>query len=231
MSFHTEEIKVEDVATIQEEYVSTIEQIFATKYKRQNGPSVGSHMWYYKEFLSIQPHDGWWSQPQATEFCNKRVASDGGVGWNTKKGAKKHPDGSPAIYGDPGREVESFRQEYLEGCFDNQTGQAAGPFRLNIGKYNSYKGPTKCHGFSDKIKKEVLKQAKGKCELCGFKGKLEVDHFVPKEKGGESTIENANALCGRCNDRKCNKEPTKFMLEEFERMKTYFTKRSLTPPY
>ena len=186
---------------------------------------------YFIEFLLTLTFASWWSQPQAISYCNKRVFEDGGVGWH-RKGAglglgKKNPDGTPTIFGDPGRELENIRREKYDGCWDNQTLKSEGPFRLNVQKFKEYQGPTKGHTFTDQIKKSIHKRSEGKCELCGYKGKIEIDHFIPREKGGESNLENANALCSRCNDRKCSKEPQYFMKQEYDRMKKYFYDRGL----
>ena len=101
---------------------------------------------------------------------------------------------------------------------DNKTGKAEGPFRLSIKKYEDYQGSTKDHSFSASIKSEVLKRSNGRCELCGHKGKLEIDHIYPKEKGGQSTFKNACALCSRCNDSKCNKDPNQFLKEKQDQL-------------
>ena len=73
----------------------------------------------------------------------------------------------------------------------------------------------------------MLKRSKGRCERCGYKGKLEIDHFIPKEKGGTSTIDNANALCSRCNDKKCAKLPHIWLEEEFGQLVKYFEDRDM----
>jgi 5-methylcytosine-specific restriction endonuclease McrA len=213
----------EDAARQQQEYLDSVLKMFPK-------PMTGSLVYYFKTFLLEQQHDGWWTQPQVQAYCNTKVSADGGVGWGSKSGAKKNPDGTPSLFGDPGRCLEQIRTEKYDDCWDNQTGKKDGPFRLNVEKYKQFSGSTKCHSFSDKDKKEILKRAGGKCELCGYKGTLEVDHFMPREKGGESVLSNGNALCSRCNDRKCNKDPSSFMLEEFERMRKYFMERGLTPP-
>lgn len=192
----------------------------------------GTLLGYFREFLKIKGDSDWWTQPEFMAFANRRVVEDGGVEWwNKKHGGykkgKKNPDGSCAIFGDGGRCIEQFRTEKWEGCFDNKTGTDQGPFKLNIEKYKNYKGSTKTHSFNAQIKKAVAKRSNGRCELCGHKGRTEIDHFVPKEKGGLSTIENANALCRRCNDRKCNKTPQVFMTEELERMTKYFEERGM----
>jgi len=223
MEMSNNEIEKTNDELLQAEYISVVENMLGNTKK-------GRLYDYAKQFFLKISYKDWWSQPQLSEYCNKMVVADGGVEWYTKHGGKKNTDGSPKTFGDPGRQLEQMRTERFDGCFDNQTGNKDGPFRLNMEAYKNYTGSTKCHSFSDTIKKEILKRANGKCELCGFKGKLEIDHFIPKEKGGESTVSNANALCGRCNDRKCNKDPQLFMEEEYKRMRLYFTSRGLIPP-
>lgn len=59
----------------------------------------------------------------------------------------------------------------------------------------------------------VLKRAKGRCELCGVKAEakaLEVDHIVPRSKGGPDTEANFQALCYSCNAAKGNRDDTDF---------------------
>jgi 5-methylcytosine-specific restriction endonuclease McrA len=189
--------------------------------------SVGTLTYYFRMFLLEKGTNTWWTQPQAVDYANDRVREDGGVDWNTEGGAKKNPDGTVAVYGDAGRTLERIRREDLENCWDNQTDSKEGPFRLNPEAVLNYQGSTKSHSFSQAIKKEVLKRCAGKCELCGHKGKIEIDHISPREKGGESVLENANALCGRCNDRKCNKIPESFAREELLRIQKWMKNAGL----
>ena len=59
----------------------------------------------------------------------------------------------------------------------------------------------------------VLRDANGKCALCG-KSKdeepLEVDHIVPRSKGGTNDKGNLQALCRTCNRGKSNRDDTDF---------------------
>ncbi|OCL96492.1 HNH endonuclease [Aliarcobacter thereius] len=53
-----------------------------------------------------------------------------------------------------------------------------------------------------KIKEQLLKQAKGKCEYCGielYERTAMVDHKIPLSKGGSSDIENLAICCQKCN--------------------------------
>jgi 5-methylcytosine-specific restriction endonuclease McrA len=53
-----------------------------------------------------------------------------------------------------------------------------------------------------KVKREVVKRDQGKCQwnladggVCGATVRLEIDHVVPRGKGGRSTVENCRILC------------------------------------
>jgi hypothetical protein len=189
--------------------------------------AVGTLCWYFRLFLMFMGPNAWWTQPQAVEYAKEKVREDGGVDWNTEGGAKKNPDGSVSVYGDAGRTIERIRREDFENCWDTNGDSKEGPFRLNANSIANYNGSTKGHHFSEKIKKEVIRRSGGKCELCGHKGKVEIDHIMPREKGGESVLENANALCGRCNDRKCNKLPDSFAREELQRILRWVKERGI----
>lgn len=59
--------------------------------------------------------------------------------------------------------------------------------------------------FTNETKKKVFKRAKGKCEKCGSEKDLEFDHIIPKSKKGNTTYQNCQLLCRKCNTRKYNK--------------------------
>jgi hypothetical protein len=53
-----------------------------------------------------------------------------------------------------------------------------------------------------KVKREVRKRDQGKCQwpvvaggICGSEVRLEIDHVVPRGRGGASTVENCRILC------------------------------------
>lgn len=73
---------------------------------------------------------------------------------------------------------------------------------------------TKSIGYiSGTIRYEVLKAAKFKCELCGISADekaLEVDHIIPRNKGGSDDITNFQALCYSCNAMKRDRDDTDF---------------------
>jgi len=62
---------------------------------------------------------------------------------------------------------------------------------------------------SGTIRYEILKRAKFRCELCGTsadKKALEVDHILPRNKGGSDDESNLQALCYSCNAMKRDRD-------------------------
>ena len=65
----------------------------------------------------------------------------------------------------------------------------------------------------DSLRFVVLKAAKGKCQLCGISAKdcsLDVDHIIPRSRGGKTELANLQALCSKCNRSKRNQDDTDF---------------------
>jgi diadenosine tetraphosphate (Ap4A) HIT family hydrolase len=66
---------------------------------------------------------------------------------------------------------------------------------------------------SGTIRYEVLMRAKFRCELCGVSADekaLEVDHIIPRNKGGSDDETNLQALCYSCNAMKRDTDDTDF---------------------
>lgn len=61
---------------------------------------------------------------------------------------------------------------------------------------------------------EVLRRDHGRCVLCGASAaegrRMEVDHVVPRSRGGANTTDNLQTLCDRCNRGKSNRDDTDF---------------------
>ena len=60
---------------------------------------------------------------------------------------------------------------------------------------------------------EVLKRARYRCELCGVSAEhkaLEVDHIIPRNRGGTDDVSNLQALCYSCNATKRDRDDMDF---------------------
>ena len=57
-----------------------------------------------------------------------------------------------------------------------------------------------------KFRKLVLDRDNNRCRACGIgdRDALQADHIVPESKGGEASLDNLQALCSVCNNRKQN---------------------------
>jgi diadenosine tetraphosphate (Ap4A) HIT family hydrolase len=65
----------------------------------------------------------------------------------------------------------------------------------------------------DGLRFQVLKGAGGRCQLCGISAKerpLDVDHIIPRSRGGKTELANLQALCSKCNRSKRNQDDTDF---------------------
>jgi ATP adenylyltransferase len=65
----------------------------------------------------------------------------------------------------------------------------------------------------DSLRFLVLKAAGGRCQLCGISAKerpLDVDHIIPRSRGGKTEFTNLQALCSKCNRSKRNQDDTDF---------------------
>jgi len=63
------------------------------------------------------------------------------------------------------------------------------------------------------IRYRVLAAANGRCALCGTHSserRIEVDHIVPRSRGGSNDFDNLQALCDECNRGKSNRDATDF---------------------
>jgi ATP adenylyltransferase len=63
------------------------------------------------------------------------------------------------------------------------------------------------------VRYQVLKQAGGRCELCGASHDevpLDVDHIIPRAKGGSNDEANLQVLCRTCNAQKRDRDDTNF---------------------
>ncbi len=57
-------------------------------------------------------------------------------------------------------------------------------------------------------RKELLRRDKHRCQYCGHRKDLTIDHVIPRSKGGQHTWDNVVIACGSCNSRKGDRTPT-----------------------
>jgi predicted restriction endonuclease len=106
------------------------------------------------------------------------------------------------VFRDPDRGI---RKLYQEGFLIK--------VRKGVYKYDSKVATKKeFDTFTHKQKDEILKRDGYKCVICG-KGindgcELQIDHIRPRDKGGNSTIENGQTLCSQHNFLKKNLNET-----------------------
>lgn len=77
-------------------------------------------------------------------------------------------------------------------------------------------------GFTAAQREKIFKKDQYKCVQCGMGRRegavLHVDHIIPRDSGGKSTIDNGQTLCSRCNFLKKNLKQTESGKKMFIRM-------------
>lgn len=52
------------------------------------------------------------------------------------------------------------------------------------------------------LRRQVWERDGGRCVQCGATFDLQYDHIIPVARGGATSLDNLQLLCGRCNQRK-----------------------------
>lgn len=55
---------------------------------------------------------------------------------------------------------------------------------------------------TNKLRSAIRTHYKNRCQYCGADGATEVEHILPRAKGGTDALENLTLACGPCNRRK-----------------------------
>ncbi len=56
-------------------------------------------------------------------------------------------------------------------------------------------------------RKNVLRRDHFRCQYCGSRDRLTIDHIMPRSRGGRDTWDNLVAACVPCNNKKGNRTP------------------------
>jgi 5-methylcytosine-specific restriction endonuclease McrA len=126
---------------------------------------------------------------------------------------QRHPDGVTAgqirkeLNLPPDKQAQlDRRRRYLRTWYDVHTFTRDGEHYHRLGAKKE--APLDDLGISLKLKAEILRDAHGRCQMCGrtiADGiKLVIDHKVPREWGGKTEQDNLWPLCTDCNAGKKN---------------------------
>lgn len=147
---------------------------------------------YFMEKMKDPDWDGWVGVCNVSNYCSEEKKKKTGEG-----------------FGDNARRFEQFRKDTTPGYWDEK----------KVGRYKfvKFKIPTedeiivsKDHGFSKDLQDKRLKESNNMCEITGLpfsEGKLACDHWIPKEKDGESEEKNCVILNKILNEKKNNHLP------------------------
>ena len=105
------------------------------------------------------------------------------------------------------------RQKLITLC-DSKLNESREKRGLKLWNYRLIDNPV-----PDSLRYRILKKSKQRFELCGATKNdrpLNVDHIIPRSKGGKSDESNLQVLCSKCNRSKSNKDDTDFRNIEFE---------------
>lgn len=88
--------------------------------------------------------------------------------------------------------------------------------------------------FSNRYRFQILQRDEFACVYCGDSGKgviLEIDHVVPKSRGGTDAKSNLATSCEPCNRSKTNTMPTDEMIREVLERDQYAVYQSRSSRY
>ena len=104
--------------------------------------------------------------------------------------------------------TDAEREELVQLCDERLAGY------LEKSGQAPWQHRSKAHGYvSGSLRYDLIRRASGRCQACGVtaeKRALEVDHIVPRNKGGSDEKSNLQVLCYLCNAQKRDRDDTDF---------------------
>jgi 5-methylcytosine-specific restriction endonuclease McrA len=84
--------------------------------------------------------------------------------------------------------------------------------------------------FGYETKQFLLERAKYKCVYCdAVDVPLEIEHIIPRSKGGSDSIKNLTVACTKCNQKKSNQDIKEFLKKDQNRLKRILENVKITP--
>jgi len=127
------------------------------------------------------------------------------------------------------KEGDSYRVTgVLAELTDSQQQEVEGILQQRIADYLDIRNPfgeSNLDAVPGSVRFDVLRRAGGRCELCGASSRdiqIDVDHIIPRAKGGSNDPSNLQALCRTCNAQKRDRDDTDFraVRDEYDHRKS-----------
>lgn len=110
------------------------------------------------------------------------------------------------IFSDRKRSVAHFFNELTNGYWLYEIINKDKYIKFDLNYNKNLKNINKCGTFfKKKNSKKIIERAHFRCEICRNSIKEvshNIDHIIPRSKGGNGTVENGALLCQQCNNRK-----------------------------
>jgi 5-methylcytosine-specific restriction endonuclease McrA len=97
--------------------------------------------------------------------------------------------------------IDSLASHYREIRSVSHVLRVPDTIRLTVGSMERFWKPPGVN------RREVLKRDKYRCQYCGSRSKLTLDHVIPRSKGGLNTWDNLVTACESCNGTKGDRTP------------------------
>ena len=121
----------------------------------------------------------WWAKPDEADESDESGETEFGLYWATPEMSAE--DVSLVIWGRRkrhGSQIDRLRKRH---------------------ERDEEPAPARREHIPADLQDEVFRRDEGRCVRCGSEEELQFDHIIPVSKGGGSTAENLQVMCGPCN--------------------------------